>query len=135
MGSWGFGTFDNDTASDWATRLSGQTDTALIETAFDRVLAVWVYLEAPDAEEALAAADALACLLDGAAPGRPEQVADWLRSVSTPPSRALADKAARALDRIGRRRSELRSLWASTDDFAAWKQQLSALAVRLRTAA
>src|ERR671935_100774 len=52
---------DNDTASDWAFGLEGTSDTALIDAALNAVLEVGgEYLEAPVAEEGLAAAETVA---------------------------------------------------------------------------
>ena len=64
MGTWGAGTLDNDTAVDWMYGLGEVSDLSLIEGTLDRALAVGgEHLEAPDAEEALAAAEAVARML------------------------------------------------------------------------
>ena len=61
MGTWGAGPLDNDTAVDWMYGLGEVFDLSLIEGTLNRALAVGAdYLEAPDAEEALAAAEAVA---------------------------------------------------------------------------
>lgn len=64
MGAWGVGSFENDNAVDWTYGLEGKSDLSFIETTLDKVLN-WgaSYLEAPDAEEAIAAAEAVARLL------------------------------------------------------------------------
>src|SRR5437762_4290319 len=63
MGAWGSGIFENDTACDFAADVAESTGPALLEKALDRVIAVGGdYLEAPDAVEALAAADIVAHL-------------------------------------------------------------------------
>ena len=63
MGAWGTGIFDNDTACDWAYDLEGASDLSLIERALSKVLNVGAeYLEATEAEEALAAAETIARL-------------------------------------------------------------------------
>ena len=57
MGAWGSGVFENDTACDFAASVAEGADLAPLEQAFDRVLAQQgKYLEAPDAQEGLAAA-------------------------------------------------------------------------------
>src|SRR4029077_20471076 len=64
MGAWGPGTLENDTAVDWMYGLGEVPDLSLIEGTLDRALAVGDdYLEAADAEEAIAAAEAVARLL------------------------------------------------------------------------
>jgi hypothetical protein len=61
MGAWSHEPFDNDTASDWADVLMDATDLSYIEATLDRVLEVGgSYLEAPDAEEGVAAVAVLA---------------------------------------------------------------------------
>ena len=63
MGAWGTGVFDNDTACDWVGELVESSDLSRIETTLDNVLQAGSgYLEAPEAEEALAAAEVVARL-------------------------------------------------------------------------
>ncbi len=58
MEAWGSGIFENDTACDFAASVAESDDLTALEEALDRVLAAeGKYLEAPDAEEGLAAAD------------------------------------------------------------------------------
>src|SRR5262245_54608459 len=66
MGAWGVGTFENDTAFNYALEVAEGSSLARLESASDHVLASGnAYLEAPQAEEALAAADII-CTVDGA---------------------------------------------------------------------
>jgi hypothetical protein len=63
VGAWGFGVFENDTACDFASGVAGGGGVNALLGAIERVLSVeGNYLEAPDAEEGLAAAEIIARL-------------------------------------------------------------------------
>ena len=64
MGAWSHEPFGNDTACDWAYELDDATDLSIIESAIDAVLDEELdYIDASDAEEAIAAIEVLAKLL------------------------------------------------------------------------
>ena len=131
MGEWGVGVFDNDSAPDWAYGLEGKTDTAYIADTLDRVLEVGEdYLEAPDAEEGLAAAEAVARIVGrwGVRNSYTETMDKWIESVKPTAGPDLVQKAARVVSRVLREPSEALELWAESDEFEAWK----AVAVELR---
>ena len=63
MGTWGFDTFDNDTAGDWAFGLEDAADLSYVGDTFERVLASEdEYLDVDDACEGLAACEVVARL-------------------------------------------------------------------------
>jgi Domain of unknown function (DUF4259) len=134
VGSWGTGAFDNDTAHDWVNELDGATDLSSIDAAFDVVLhAQDDYLEAPDAEQAIAAAYVIARLLHRNAPSvAPSPVDMWVEACQAMPSPDIIDRAVRALARVQHEPSELLELWSDTADFAAWQAGLSELSLRLQ---
>lgn len=134
MGCWGTGTFENDDAMDWAFDLSecfglDQVDRVL------RPARDGDYLEAPDACEALAAAEIVAALLGRPASDLPVDVARWIaehRGLDARPYREAALAHARAT--LGGN-SELRELWAQNEpDFPFWKATVEALIARLSSA-
>jgi hypothetical protein len=58
MGAWGVGTFENDDACDFAAEVAKSSNLSKMEDALDRVLKAGnEYIEAPEATEALAAAE------------------------------------------------------------------------------
>lgn len=135
MGAWDTGIFDNDTACDWACGLKDAHDRALIERTLDAVLDVGDdYLEAPEAEEALAAAETLARLLGRGSVRNAytEAVDAWVAAYPGRPSPELLDKARRAVARVLGADSELRELWEDSDDADAWRQAVEDLQARLR---
>jgi hypothetical protein len=134
VGTWETGVFDNDTAADWAFGLAEESDTSYIESTLDKVIGVGTeYLEAPDAEEGLAAADTVARLLGrgGAKTPYTEAVDKWLASSKLPVDASLAQKALRVVDRVLTEPSEALELWQESDDFEKWKSMLRDLRARL----
>jgi hypothetical protein len=130
MGVWSHEPFANDTASDWAYVLMDATDLSHIEATLDRVLdEPGSYLEAPDAEEAVAAVAVVAQLLGRSPPitDAPEGLQAWITGVGVRPSPALLDKARRVLDRVVAEDSELAELWDDSESATAWRASMAAL--------
>ena len=103
MGAWGSGSFENDTASDWAFGLEGVNDTSLIESTLEKVIGVGAeYLQAPDAEEGLAAAETVARMKGqrGARNSYTEPMDRWVERLNWRPSSELVRKAVVVVDRI-----------------------------------
>jgi hypothetical protein len=134
MGTWGVGTLDNDTAVDWMYGLGEVGDLSLIEGTLDRALAaVGENLEAPDAEEALAAAEAVARMLGnfGVRNDYTETMDAWVAYMNRRPPPDLVAKAQRIVARIQEQPSELLERWTKTDKSEAWSRSLADLAKRL----
>lgn len=134
MGAWGTGIFDNDTACDWAYELEEASDLSLIESALDKVLNVGAeYLDASEAEEALAAAEAIARLKGnwGIRESYTETMDKWVETTRLTPPQALIEKALRAIERVLSGPSELLELWSESGDGAAWEESVKDLCKRL----
>jgi hypothetical protein len=134
MGTWGVGSFENDGAVDWTYGLEGKSDLSYIETTLDKVLGLGAsYVEAPDAQEVIAAAEAVARLRGqfGARSAYTKSIDDWVSQVSVKPSSQLVEKARRALERIQQEPSELLELWEESADAKAWKDSVTALTLRI----
>jgi hypothetical protein len=134
MGSWGVGSFENDNAVDWTYGLEGKSDLSYVEATLDKVLNLGPsYLEAPDAQEAIAAAEAVARLLGRFAvrDAYTKSIDDWVSQVSVRPSSQLIERARRALERIQQEPSELLELWNESAEAKAWKDSVAALALRI----
>lgn len=135
MGSWGTGTYDNDTAGDWVGDLADTDDLSLIEATLDQVLdAGSDYLESPEAEEALAAADVIARLQGnpGESSAYTEDVETWVAEhpLKIPPD--LAHKAVKAIDRILKGPSELLELWEEGEEVDDWRDEIKKLKARIK---
>jgi len=134
MEAWSHESFGNDDACDWASELEEEDDLSLVEETLDVVLEAGDDdLEAPDASEAIAAAEVVARLLGrfGVRDGDTEGVDAWVEDTALRPSPELVEKALRALDRILTEPSELLELWRESDDGAAWEGAVRDLKARV----
>jgi hypothetical protein len=134
MGAWSHQPFGNDTACDWAYSLLDSSDLAVIESALDKALAVGgEYLEAPDAEEAIAAIEVLAKLRGKGTQNDSytEEIDGWVEKVGITPSPLLLKKAKTVIERILARDSELLELWKEAEDSNEWQQSIGKLVVAL----
>jgi hypothetical protein len=130
MGTWSHEPFGNDTASDWAYDLVKQKDLSLVEKAIQNVLDNGTdYLDFDSAVEAVAAVEVLARALGRGTQtdASTDEVDAWLKSVAAVPSPDLLSKARDALARILAQDSELRELWAESDEFEDWESSIMAL--------
>ena len=135
MGAWDCDPFGNDTACDWKYDLEGTDDLSLVAETIDKIHAAGGdYLEAPDAEEAIAAADALARLRGKfyVRNSYTESLDNWVAGHRITPPKELLDSAVRAIARILTEPSELLELWGESDKFDEWKKHLTDLQERLK---
>lgn len=135
MGAWSHEPFGNDTANDWAYGLDDVADLSYIEETLDRALEEGVeYLDASDAEEAIAAVEVLAHLLGKGTQGDSytERVAQWAKRVGVKPSPALKNKARQFLQRVVSENSEIQELWEESDDAEAWRAGIQQLDLALQ---
>ena len=136
MGTWDTTIFGNDTACDWADSLEDVDDLSVIKETIRQVLDVGTdYLEAPDAEEGLAAAETIAGLLGlwGVQNSYTEPVEAWVRQTRLIPPKALIQRACQVIDRVLTEPSELLELWedAGEVELAEWKANVEDLKLRL----
>lgn len=130
MSSWGFGSFENDDAADWAADLAEMGEDALIDEALERVLeAERDYIEAPDASCALAAAEVVAALQGRPGSDLPEELKSWIEGKPTPEGEVV-QKARKAVAAI-KKESELRDLWEESDNLEDWQPIVDDLERRL----
>ena len=128
MGAWGAGPFENDGALDWVIEVVSAPDLGPVRRAL-RVVLDQEYVEAPDAQSAVAAAEVVAATR-GNGIALPDEVGAWLQS-----TRVIATQDDVALARAGVARvrgdaSELNELWAETGD-DAWDTAMDGLVARL----
>ena len=129
MGTWGSGPFDNDDAGDWTYGLAPDADERMIERALTAVLAGGD----PDAsrsQAAIAAAEVVAAGLGHPVLGLPDEVGEWVGTHGDLSWQTLAPVALRSVARIVAG-SELRDLWAESDDDEGWSVGLQDLRRRL----
>jgi hypothetical protein len=134
MGAWSHESFGNDTACDWAGDLQEGDDIVPVEAALDAVLEVGDdYLEAPEASEAIAAAEVVARLQGhfGLRDAYSESLDQWIAQRGITPSADLATKARQVLDRILSEPSELLELWEEDGEPGEWRAAVIALKDRI----
>ncbi|MFJ8692005.1 DUF4259 domain-containing protein [Streptomyces roseolilacinus] len=114
MGTWDIGPFDNDTAADFCGDLdeaaAGQRE-GIIRDALTRVIGTADHLEAPESEEAVAAAALVAAQCPGGEPAHPV----YGPEEPLPDLTGLRVLALQALDRVVTDPSELMDLWTESD--------------------
>lgn len=129
MGAWSHEPFGNDTACDWAYELDDATDLSIIESAIDAVLDEELdYIDASDAEEAIAAIEVLAKLLGQGTQtdSYTERADEWVQQVKLLPHPELIQKAKTAIEVILSEKSELVELWGDNEDWQISMAQLMA---------
>ena len=133
-GTWGTGQFDNDqsldTSSNWAD--SGSVDVIRKTLGFASSAK---YLETPDAEDALVAAEVVAASLGKPNKDLPADLAAWIQRQPKDQLCALTSQALAAIARVrSPDGSELYELW-SDQGAEEWLAQVEDLASRLGTVA
>ena len=107
MGAWGSGSFENDTAMDWAAEVQSVDD---VREPFERLKTVGSgYLDADLASEVVAAAETIAMLMGRKSADFPDGLAQRLAGAGEPDS-DLYHQARSALFQVSRN-SELAELW------------------------
>jgi hypothetical protein len=135
MGAWRVGTFDNDTACDWAYDLEKSEDLLAVRRVIGRTPAVADdYLDGDLACETLAACEVIARLRGNWGPRNPytETVDAWVEPHQVVPEPELVQAAMRAIDRVLDSPSELLELWKESEDFDAWFEAVMELRNRIR---
>ena len=123
MGSWGAGSFSNDTALDFVLSLeNAATLVSVIQSMHPAPL------DADDASEVVAAADLIAAMTGRQAPDMPEDALKALGEYASPELKLL-ETARQAVERV-RDESELADLWAEDND-QEWKEAIADLLQRL----
>jgi hypothetical protein len=131
MGAWGSGPFENDDAGDWLFELEESPDASVISAALSHVIdADADELEAPEACNALAAAEVVAALNDHPLPDLPDNAREWVDEHEDVDASNLIPKALAAIQRI-RKNSELKDLWDESKDSKKWYATLDDLVKRL----
>jgi len=134
MEPWGVLAFQNDTALDWIWELEDEDDTFVLSDAFAAVIEAEseADLDIQTAEEALAAAEVVAALLDRPLAELPSEVNIYLSKVrKKQPSSELVEMATEAVERI-LESSELRDRWVATESADQWMHAMGDLQYRLQ---
>jgi hypothetical protein len=133
MGAWGTGIFENDDASDWVWELEDDDTGSVIVDALSAVVDTPLedLVEAPEACNALAAAEVVASASGKTVSALPGEATEWIGRNSGLVDATLIALARNAVDRIAIN-SELKDLWDEAGD-TEWEQVVNGLRTRLGT--
>ncbi|MEQ8171070.1 MAG: DUF4259 domain-containing protein [Candidatus Eremiobacterota bacterium] len=132
MGTWGVKTFENDGASDWLWELEESDDNSVLVAALNPE--DMNYLEAPDGEIILAAAEIIQAIKNKSGDGLPENALNWINAHNTLDVSSLVTKAITMVDRVLSDNSELRELWEENkDDYPNWHAHITELRSKLNS--
>ena len=130
MGAWGTKVFEDDDALDWIYELEQEDDLTLIKNVLKTAAAPEDdFLEAPQASQALAAAEIVAALRGKPEPQLPQEAQDWIEK-HTLDTAKLHRLAIQAVKRV-RNDSELQELWEESEEIENWHAILDGLINRL----
>lgn len=130
MGTWGIKAFENDGTSDWLLDLEESDDLSVLKRALEPEETE--YLEAPDGEIIIAAAEIINGVMNGARAGLPENAAKWIENHKTLDVSSLVKPAIAMLDRVLADDSELKELWKENrGDYPRWLADVTDLRAKL----
>ncbi len=127
MGAWGHLFDENDDAADWLAEFEDSPSWSLVDDALEGADAD--HVEAPEAANALAAAEVVAAGLGKASPRLESAVLEWAATGATEAA-ARRQRAIAAVTAI-RDDSELRDLWQEADEYADWQASVNETLSRL----
>ena len=128
MGSWGYRTFEDDTALDWIGEFQQAPSLAAVEEAIEAALG-GDFIDDLAGAQALAAAEVVAALHGHPSDLLPEPVARWAAD-QPPPDAGLLERAAQAVTAVFQE-SELREIWEDADGLDPWQEAIDELRSRL----
>lgn len=132
MGAWDVGSFENDDAMDWVYELEEETSLSFLADALENIIdQKGGYPEAPECTIAICAAEVVAALLGSPDDDLPDEVNEWVDD-KPEPSDVLVEMANSALDLV-MAGSELKDLWAESDEYREWQRIIKNLQSRLQT--
>lgn len=135
MGAWGSGIYENDEAVELVDEVVSGGGVESLDEALRRVLETEEdYLEAPEAAQALAAADMISRLRGRNVPADTgvDHLAEWLDDVDFFVGAATLKQARAAIGRVLRKPSELMELWSESGSLdETWMANVSLLLRRL----
>lgn len=134
MGAWSHESFGNDDACDFAATISEADDLSAVDAILDAVIEMGDgYLEAPEASQAIAAAEVIARLHGnwGLRDAYSVDVDAWVERTEIVPTKELTLKAKKAVKRITTEPSELLELWQEGDESEKWIDAMQDLERRL----
>ncbi|HEY9788058.1 MAG TPA: DUF4259 domain-containing protein, partial [Candidatus Obscuribacterales bacterium] len=136
MGDWDVSAFGNDQAKDWLAALMEGVSAAPVFRALVTVakLPPSDYLQAPDCECAIAAAELVVAARGKPSPALPEEAREWLERTKFVAGTEVVTMALSVVKRIALN-SELKELWQDTESGKDWLATIYDLQKRLEDSA
>ncbi len=122
--------FGNETAREWLRTLFPSSTDEHIIRAFLAVVQSESFVDAQDAERAVAAAEMVALSHGAGAPDNPQECSMWVRRNNYKAAPELLTASVEVIERIFSN-SELKELWERTDGMIQWKTEIHSLMSRL----
>jgi hypothetical protein len=134
VGAWGPGAFENDDSSDWVWELEDDTDASVVTEALSAIVDLDAddYIEAPEACNAIAAAEIVAAARGHQGVELPSEARAWIDRNAQLVDPSLLALAVVAVERISID-SELKELWDDAGN-TEWARLTAELLERLRSA-
>lgn len=131
MGTWGYGVFENDDASDFMYDFVDSDPIEYIKNAFEKYSSD--YLEVDEAHKILISAAVLDIAIKGTeySDFHYDEYAPLIEKVKGLEVDVLVSPALKALDRVLNDTSELYELWQESGLFSEWHQVIMAIRTRL----
>src|SRR5690348_1108051 len=109
MGTWALHSFGNDDAGDLVGDLVEGNDLSPVQEALDRVQSTAGYLEAPEAQQGIAACEVVALVLghSSAASQAEEELTAWVARIKPSVDAGVVSQAVQVVDRVLAPGSEL----------------------------
>lgn len=133
-GTWGTGSFENDDAADFIVTVTEEAGTEALRAALRQATSEGL-LEVSDGANAIVAAEIVAAALGKATPeaSANADVMAWVANGQATIDPGLALAAVQALNKVLGDDSEMRYLWAETEQYESWRAGVMALRARLAT--
>ena len=131
MGTWGAGSFENDDALDFLDELTAGADLGLVADAFQAVFDDEAFIEADEAQIAVAAGEVVAWLRGASGDSVPDELVDWRQTHAVTVDAGLVQRAVRAVEAV-LHYSALRLLWEEGAGLLEWEAAMQDLLARLK---
>ena len=129
MGSWGYRTFEDDTALDWIGNFKEQMTPNKLEQTLEEALQA-SFIDDLIGSGALAAAEVVAALNGKPSELLQEEVSRWAE-LQSPSHPNLLTKASKAVSKVFDS-SELREIWEDSGSLDKWRLSIDDLLSRLK---
>ena len=131
MGAWGTGIFDNDDAMDWIGLMIENGDIEQLREGVNKIIVSNQYLQSPDCCRALASAEIIAAIKNKDYSFLPDLAKQWILTFDIAINPKIIYSAQEAIQMV-KEDSELKDLWAKSNNLNEWIKVVQDLEDRLK---